>query len=62
MRVASILGNNVMTKRDRDEFTQYLRQCTDNQVRGVYEKEQAANRTDYAMLAEIEAAKRGIEL
>lgn len=51
-----------MTKREESEFRGYLRHCTDNQVRGVYEKEKIANRTDYMRLAEIEAAHRGIYL
>lgn len=51
-----------MTARDMREFAGYLRQCTDAQVRGVYEKERDAGREDYAVLAEIEAARRGIEV
>jgi hypothetical protein len=51
-----------MTRQDRSEFWQYLRQCTDAQVRGVYEKERAAGRDDYADLAVIEADRRGIEV
>lgn len=51
-----------MTKREEAEFRQYLRQCTDRQVRGVYEKERDAGRTDYMRLAEIEAAARKIDL
>lgn len=51
-----------MTKKDESEFRGYLRQCTDRQVRGVYEKERDAGRTDYMRLAEIEAARRGIEV
>lgn len=51
-----------MTKKDADEFILYLRQCTDQQVQGVYEKENGAGRHDYAGLARLEAAKRNIEL
>lgn len=51
-----------LTAQDIREFTGYLRQCTDKQVRGVYEKEKAANRDEYATLAEIEAERRGISL
>lgn len=51
-----------MNKKDRDEFRLYLRQCTDRQVQGVYDKESAAGREDYAELAENEAERRGITL
>lgn len=51
-----------MTAKDRAEFKSYLRACTDRQVRGVYEKEKAAGRSDYAQLAELEAARRNIDL
>ncbi len=51
-----------MTKQDRDEFKLYLRQCTDRQVQGVYDKESQAGRDDYAELAENEADRRGIIL
>ena len=51
-----------MTAKDIREFTDYLRQCTDNQVRGVYEKENEVGREDYAELARIEAQNRGIYL
>jgi hypothetical protein len=56
------MGALEMTKRDEAEFRQYLRQCTNAQVRGVYEKERNAGRADYAWLAQQEAAQRGIEL
>ena len=51
-----------MTAQDEREFRGYLRQCSDRQVIGVYEKERAASRTDYMRLAEIEAARRGLEV
>lgn len=51
-----------MTKRDRSEFIGYLRQCTDRQVQGVWEKERQARRRAYQSLAELEAARRGITL
>jgi hypothetical protein len=47
---------------DIREFRAYLRQCTDDQVRGVWEKETAAGRYDYAELAAAEAESRGIEV
>jgi hypothetical protein len=51
-----------MTTKDRNEFSGYLRQCTDQQVQGVYDKETAAGRRDYAQLAAREANRRGITL
>lgn len=51
-----------MSSKDHDEFVGYLKACTDNQVRGVYEKEKAAGRKDYAELAKQEAERRGIDL
>lgn len=49
-----------MNQQDRDEFKQYLRGITDNQVIGVLEKERAAGRDDYVALAEAEAARRNL--
>lgn len=49
-----------MTAQDRSEFKEYLRHCTDNQVHGVLEKEQAAGRSDYAELAQAELERRGL--
>ena len=51
-----------MTESDREEFIAYLKGCTDRQVVGVYEKEMAAGRKDYAELAKHEAELRRIEL
>lgn len=51
-----------MTPKDREEFKQYLRQYTDSQVYGVLEKERAADRDDYAALAEAELERRGLPL
>jgi len=45
---------------DIRQFADYLRQCTDRQVRGVYEKERKAGRDAYATLAEIEGERRGL--
>lgn len=47
---------------DIREFNGYLRNCTDDQVRGVYEKERAAGRDAYAALAREAARVRGITL
>jgi hypothetical protein len=52
----------IMTKptaKDRAEFRQYLRQCTDRQVQ---DKEYDAGRTVYAELAQAEAKRRGISI
>jgi hypothetical protein len=51
-----------MNSKDHDEFVAYLKACTDAQVQGVFEKEQAAGRQDYAELAKQEAERRGIAL
>jgi hypothetical protein len=47
---------------DERDFRAYLEQCTDSQVRGVYEKERDARRTSYAELARQEAARRNVTL
>jgi len=49
-----------MTAKDRKEFNEYLRNCTDRQVYGVLEKEKSAGRQDYAELAEAELERRGL--
>lgn len=49
-----------MTNKDKEEFNQYLANCTDNQVFGVYQKEKGAGREDYAELAYLELIKRGL--
>jgi hypothetical protein len=49
-----------ITAQDIREFAGYLRNCTDAQVRGVWEKETKAGRDEYAALAEIEADRRGL--
>lgn len=51
-----------MTATERRDFAAYLRQCTDRQVAGVYEKEKAAGRDEETHLAELEAARRNIVL
>lgn len=47
-----------MTNQDKAEFVAYLKGCTDRQVQGVYDKETAANRRDYAQLAKNEMQNR----
>lgn len=51
-----------MTHKDKDEFRAYLRQCTDAQVQGVWEKEHRAKRHDYAELAKDEGYRRNIHI
>ena len=51
-----------MFKHEREDFRKYLRQCTDNQVRGVYEKEREAGRRSEMALCRAEASRRSIEL
>lgn len=51
-----------MNADDIRDFNGFLRNCTDAQIRGVYEKEKAADRDDYVALVEAEAARRGIDL
>lgn len=51
-----------ISQRERDDFAQYLRQCSDAQVQGVFEKERAARRQVYTNLARLEATRRGITL
>jgi hypothetical protein len=47
---------------DMREFRGYLKQCSDRQVQGVYDKEREAGRDDYAELAVAEAERRGITI
>lgn len=49
-------------KQEREDFELYLKQCTDAQVRGVYEKERTAGRRATTQLARTEAARRGVAL
>lgn len=52
-------------KTDEDmfrEFCQYLRNCTNAQVIGCYEKEKEAGRNINAIAARLEAEKRGINV
>jgi hypothetical protein len=47
---------------DIRDFRGYLRNCSDAQVQGVYDKEKEAGRMAYAELAIAEAERRGISL
>jgi hypothetical protein len=49
-----------MTARERSEFKEYLRNCTDRQVQGVLDKEKTAGRRNYADLAQDELERRGL--
>lgn len=49
-----------MTGDDIRAFNEYLRNATDEQVRGIWRKEKNANHDDYAALAENEAQRRGL--
>lgn len=51
-----------MTKQERDNFRSYLKQCTAQQIQGVYDKEKVAGRTEEMELAVAEAERRGITL
>lgn len=52
-----------MTKQDREQFKAYLRNCTDVQVQGVYDKERRlGGHSAYVRLALAEAARRGLEI
>lgn len=52
----------MLTAKDISEFRGYLKNCTDRQVQGVFDKETLAGRADYAELARVEAEHRGMEL
>lgn len=51
-----------MNAREIRDFNAYLANCTDSQVRGVFEKERAAGREAEAELARAAAAARGVYL
>lgn len=53
---------NDVSASDLNDFRGYLRQCSDRQVQGVYDKEKSAGRDEYADLAQAEADRRGITL
>ena len=52
----------MLSARDVREFRGFLRNATDRQVQGIYDKEKGAGRDDYAELAVAEAERRGIVL
>jgi hypothetical protein len=47
---------------DIRDFAAYLRNCTDAQVQGVFDKEREAGRLAYAELALLEARSRKLDL
>lgn len=49
------------SKKDQEEFKEYLRNCTDAQVIEVYKKEAAAGRVRFHLLAEQECNRRNLE-
>ena len=49
-----------MTLADMRDFRQYLKQCTDAQVQGVYDKEKKALRHIYAELACAQEPSGGV--
>ena len=64
-RIAECAAINLASARmisaeDIREFSAYLHNCTDAQVRGVYDKEKKAGRDAYAALAEVEGERRGL--
>jgi hypothetical protein len=54
--------HHAVTAKDLREFRGFLRNATNRQVQGIYDKETRAGRDEYAELAVAEAARRGIEL
>ena len=52
----------MLSAKDIREFRGFLRNATDRQVQGIYDKEKGAGRDDYAELAVAEAEQRGIFL
>jgi len=52
----------ITTAQDIREFRGFLRNASDSQVQGIYEKEKGAGRDEYAELAVAEADRRGISL
>lgn len=54
--------HHAVTAKDLREFRSFLRNATDRQVQGIYDKEKRAGRDEYAELAVEEAGRRGIDL
>jgi len=56
------MSEDAISGKDIREFRLYLKQCTDRQVEGVFEREKAAGRETYMELARAEAEHRGITI
>jgi hypothetical protein len=61
-RASPRIHHATISARDIREFRGFLRNATDSQVQGIYEKENRAGRDEYAELAVAEAERRGIAL
>lgn len=53
---------NPLSAKDIREFRGFLKNASDRQVQGIYDKEMSAGREEYAELAVAEAETRGIDL
>lgn len=51
-----------ISAQDIQEFRGYLKNCTNNQVQGCYDREKHAGRGAFVELCKAEAENRGIEL
>lgn len=56
------MSDDIVTAADVREFVGFLRQATNAQVQGIFDKEFTAGRSTYIELARLEAAARGITL
>jgi hypothetical protein len=52
----------MLSARDIREFNGFLRNASDRQIQGIYEKEHRAGRDEYVELTRAEASRRGISL
>lgn len=51
-----------MTRKDMIEFTMFLKQASDRQIQGIYDKEASAGRWEYVGLVLQEALIREVEI
>lgn len=61
-RVMPRIQHSTISGRDIREFRGFLRDATDRQIQGIYEKEKRAGRDEYVELTVAEAESRGIDL
>lgn len=61
-RGSSVSGRPGVSAQDIRDFRGFLRNASDSQVQGIYDKERSAGRDEYAELALAEAENRGIAL